>query len=152
MSNTITTTTKPGKPRRRKGGRRSVMTRRNSNKICRFIAAGMPLQHAAAASGIGKSTFHLWQQKHPAFAEAVEKARAKGLATRLAVITVAAKTDWHAAAWYCEHVFPDSFSKSRLELTGANGSPLAVGVGIYLPTKDSPENAKTLPVVTTAEP
>jgi hypothetical protein len=65
---------------------------------------------------------------------------------------VAAKTDWHAAAWYCEHVFPDSFSKSRLELTGANGSPLSAAVALYLPAKDSPENAKTLPVVTTAEP
>lgn len=144
MTTTITTSlTKPR--RRKKGGRRTVMTRRNWNKICRFIAAGMPLQHAAAASGIGKSTFHLWQQKNPAFAGAVEKARARGLATRLAVITEAAKTDWRAAAWYCEHVFPDSFSKSRLELTGPDGQPLAAAVGIYLPVKDGADGK---PVVT----
>ena len=92
------------------------MTARTANKICRFIADGLPLQHAAALGGISKSSFHVWQNKNPKFAEAVEHARAAGLSQRLSVIAEAATTDWRAAAWYAEHVFPDSFAKSRVQL------------------------------------
>jgi hypothetical protein len=36
-----------------------------------------------------------------------------------------------------ERCFPAEFGRSRIELTGENGSPLAVGVGIYLPAKNA---------------
>jgi hypothetical protein len=85
-------------------------------KICGHIADGMPIAYTAALCGLSHETVYSWQRKYPPFRAAVEGARAKGLAQRLSVIKTAAKTDWRAAAWYCEHVFPESFAKSRIQL------------------------------------
>jgi hypothetical protein len=47
-----------------------------------------------------------------------------------------------------EHTAPQHFARNRIELTGADGSPLAVGIGIYLPRKDGDE-IKPLPAIVT---
>ena len=47
-----------------------------------------------------------------------------------------AATDWRCAAWYLEHVHPESFARNRIELSGPDGAPLAAGVQLYLPKKD----------------
>ena len=46
------------------------------------------------------------------------------------------------------HRHPEQFARNRIELTGADGLPLAVGIGIYLPRKDGNE-IKPLPTIMT---
>jgi hypothetical protein len=53
-----------------------------------------------------------------------------------------------SACWFLEHTAPQHFARNRIELTGADGSPLAVGIGIYLPRKDGDE-IKPLPAIVT---
>ena len=85
-------------------------------QICAHIADGLPIQYSAALCGLSHETVCSWQRKQPAFRAAVEVARARGLAQRLQVIQEAARTDWRAAAWYAEHIFPESFAKSRIQV------------------------------------
>ena len=105
--------------------------------ICRNIAGGLPLEYAAALAGISHETFHAWRRKYPAFRADVERAIAQGTEERLKTIREAAKTDWRASAWWLEHILPEKFARNRLELTGADGTPLAgSNVLIYLPQKE----------------
>jgi hypothetical protein len=45
-----------------------------------------------------------------------------------------------------EHLHPGAYARNRLEVTGADGAPLAGAVAVYLPQKDGDPNGK--PVVT----
>ncbi|HXE41971.1 MAG TPA: hypothetical protein VN516_03015 [Candidatus Baltobacteraceae bacterium] len=46
--------------------------------------------------------------------------------------------EWRAAAWLLEHCNPEKFARNRIEVTGADGSPIAAGmIQIYLPRKES---------------
>lgn len=75
------------------------------------------MKDAAALAGISYETFCDWRRRFPEFSEAIEKAMAKGVAARLKIIsTAAAKGDINAAKWWLEHVKPESFAKSRIEV------------------------------------
>lgn len=75
------------------------------------------MKDAAALAGISYETFCDWRRKFPEFSEAIEKAMAEGVAARLKIIsTAAAKGNINAAKWWLEHVKPESFAKSRIEV------------------------------------
>src|ERR1041384_3874555 len=104
-------------PTRGKIGRPTKRTPAVVRKICRGIADGLPLQYAAATAGVSGETFALWRRTFPDFNEAVEQAIAKGIGKRLAQIKRAGdEGDWKAAAWWLEHVVPEHFARSRIEL------------------------------------
>ncbi|HXR05589.1 MAG TPA: hypothetical protein VN836_12865 [Verrucomicrobiae bacterium] len=67
---------------------------------------------------------------------------AKGIDRHLKIVERATKsadepTRLRASIWYLEHT-SQHFSKSRVELTGPDGSPLAGAIAVYLPQKDKP--------------
>jgi len=96
----------------------------------------MPLSLAASAAGIAISTLHAYRNRHTAFAQEVEAAISRGVEARLKKIEDASNAgDWRASAWLLEHTQPQHFARNRIEVTGADGSPLAGTVGIYLPQK-----------------
>jgi hypothetical protein len=100
------------------------------------------------------SSFCKYRAENEDFSQRIQEAIATGIDERLRVIQEAAKTDWRAAAWYCERVHAEHFARNRVELTGANGAPLSLsaGVQIYLPQKESPvEIAAPLPTLTLSE-
>jgi hypothetical protein len=128
--------TKAIAPSRPRGRPTKLDDVRMRSRLIQLIGTGLPQKHACAAVGVSVPAFCEYREKHEWFRDELETAIANGLEARLQVIEAAAKKDWRAAAWYAEHVFPEHFSKQRIELTGANGGPLAAGIGIYLPKKD----------------
>jgi hypothetical protein len=88
-----------------------------TNDILEHIGDGLPLKDAAALAGISYETFCEWRRKFPEFSEAIDRALARGVATRLKAIREAMDAgDLSAAKWWLEHVRPEHFAKSRLEV------------------------------------
>lgn len=94
--------------------------------IVEYVTAGMPKGIAAEAAGIGKSTFFDWIKRGEAepdsdfsdFSDAIKKAYAEAAVRNLAIIQLAAKTNWQAAAWYLERTRPDEFGRrTRSDVT-----------------------------------
>ena len=101
---------------RRKHGRPSKYTPKAVKAICTGIADGLPFKYASALGGISHETLCQWQRRFPEFAESMQAATAKGVAARLRIITKAAQTDYRAACWWLEHVFPEHFARNRVEV------------------------------------
>ena len=127
--------TKKTPPAKRGPGRPTVRTAETAQTICDHIARGMPYVFACGAAGIGLATFHEWRNEDPAFKDQIEAAVARGVSERLKTIEESAITDWRAAAWLLEHCQPQHFARNRLEVTGADGSPLMGAIVVYLPAK-----------------
>lgn len=117
-------------------------------KLLKLISAGNYQQTACRVAGISNWTFHDWRNKGEAaredkqngvtlteaqeeyleFLEALEEARAASEATLVARwYTEAADGDWRAAERFLAKAFPERWSDpaTRLEITGANGGPVA---------------------------
>jgi transposase-like protein len=123
--------------RNAKDGRPTKFTPDTVKNILKCLGQGMPLSLAARAAGINPLTLTVWRRKHPAFDEAAARAIARGVEKRLKKIEDASEAgDWRAAAWLLEHCQPEHFARNRVEVTGADGAPLAAAVAIYLPQKD----------------
>ncbi len=102
---------------RGKIGRPTKRTPGVTRKICRGIAEGLPFKHAAALAGIASETFQAWRRDFPEFNEAVEHALAAGIKSRLNQIKKAGdEGDWKASAWWLEHVVPEHFARSRVDV------------------------------------
>lgn len=90
--------------------RRSKCTPETIAKIEQGISLGMTYKLAAQYAGIGESTFYQWVKeaeegdpRKQEFAEALNRAEARGAAAALACIAQAAKGGtWQAAAWILE--------------------------------------------------
>lgn len=90
--------------------RRSKCTPETIAKLETAIGLGMTYKLAAQYAGIGESTLYQWMKEaergDPAkqeFAEALNRAEARGAAAALACIAQAAKNGtWQAAAWILE--------------------------------------------------
>lgn len=102
-------------------------------KICDVVAAGAPIETAAAYAGVSKQTFYNWCRKgretdpEPRFAEFIERldlAMAQWEVRDLAIIGKAAEEQWQAAAWRLERRKPDVYGRrSRVEHGNADGKP-----------------------------
>jgi len=107
----------------------------------------MPLKLCANAVGVTPFGMSLHRRKHPRFEEALQRAIAEGVKRHLTKIEQAAKDgDWKASAWALEHCHAEYFCKNRIEVTGADGSPLAGAIALYLPQKQD-SNGAQLPAV-----
>ena len=117
MTETETPTTTPAPPPPRRLGRPTKRTPFVTRKICRGIAEGLPFKHAAALAGVAGETFAAWRRDFPEFNEAVEHALAAGITKRLKQIKKAGdEGDWKASAWWLEHVVPEHFARSRVDV------------------------------------
>ena len=113
MTMTPTTTL----PAKRPLGRPTKFNADTVQKICDSIAEGLPFQYAAALAGISHETLCQWQRRYPHFRQAIQEAVAQGAEERLKIIRTAAKGgDWRACAWWLEHVLPEHYAKTRIQL------------------------------------
>ena len=117
-------------------------------KCLKLISAGNYQRTACRVAGISNWAFHDWKKKGEAaredkqngitlteaqeecfeWVEALEEARAAAEATLVARwYTEAADGDWRAAERFLAKAFPERWSDpaTRLEVTGANGGPVA---------------------------
>jgi hypothetical protein len=133
---------------KRKKGRPTAFTPATRNRLIEAIGAGVPICHACAVCRVSLSGFHGYRAEHPKFAADIEEAVAKAVERHLKLIIHAAENgDAASSRWYLERTQPAHFARNKIEVTGPDGSPFAVGIGIYLPQKDSPD-AKALPAIT----
>ncbi len=140
----MNTTALPTVPRR--AGRPTKFTPETVERILRCVERGMPLTLAASAAGVAFQSLCSYRNRHPRFDAAILEAIALGVEKRLKKIEAASEQgDWRASAWLLEHCQSEHFAKNRVEITGANGSALAVGINIYLPQKDAPDAKPSLP-------
>lgn len=128
-------------PETNRGGRPSVRSAAMAKVICQAVSLGVPYRHAARAAGISYSAFAQWKKDDELFREQIEVAVASGIERRLKVIQESLEsTDpairLRSACWFLEHVHPEAFSRTRVELTGADGEPL-LGAVVFLPKKDA---------------
>ena len=135
-------------PAKSKGGRPTKFKPELVKRILGCLRRGMPLTLAARAAGISDYAFKSYRTRFPEFAGKVEVAIAQGVERRLQKIEDASEAgDWRAAAWLLEHCQPEHFARNRVEVTGADGSPLTAAVAFYLPQKDG-----VMPTVQTNPP
>src|SRR5262245_32964085 len=88
----------PSKRRRRLKWPKSKFTPEIAAAICARLARGHYPETAAAAEGIGRSTFYARRQQFPEFAAQVEQAMALAQDRLLAGIEAGGK-DWARLAW-----------------------------------------------------
>lgn len=103
--------------------------------ICRAIRSGNYLHTAAEAAGVSRQTVWNWKEKgekaltgkYRDFFDALKKAEAEAVQRNVALIQIAAETQWTAAAWWLERKHPNDFGRlERVEHTGADGRPLVL--------------------------
>jgi hypothetical protein len=112
--------------RRNKLGRPEKFTAATRRRLVTLIAAGVPICHACAAARVSKSGFHEYKNSHPQFSERIEQAVGKAIEKHLNIIISAAeKGDTACSRFFLERVHPQHFGRTKLEVTGANGEPLA---------------------------
>ena len=114
-------------------GRPSLYTAARLKTILGCVRRGLPLSLAAQAAGVTYATLASWRDRNPRFGEALSRAIARGADARLRKIEKASDAgDWRASAWLLEHTLPQHFARNRVEVTGADGAPLAGGPTIVL--------------------
>jgi len=117
------------------GGRRSKLTDEVKGRLIAAAERGLDHDAMADVAGISRATFYNWmakgrQAKSGKFFElldALTRAKSVGEDALVALIEHHAKKDWRAAAFLAECRRPDRYGrKRRVELTGADGGPVAV--------------------------
>ena len=132
----------PPTPALKKHGRPSKFSRALVQRVLSCLEKGMPLSTTAHVCGISFQSLCTYRAKHQKFADAISAALARGIQSRLDVVVKATESadesiKLRAATWLLEHCNPELFARNRIEVTGADGSPLAAAVAIYLPQKDN---------------
>jgi hypothetical protein len=87
-------------------------TRERQDAITAAVAAGSTFEQAAAAAGIHRDTLTEWRKGKPAFSDALEKAEAMGVVSRLERIQAAGRDGvWQADAWWLERRHPEQWGR-----------------------------------------
>ena len=98
-------------------GRPSKFSQAICRRICKAVEEGTPFKFAAAIGGISYETFCQWRKRFPEFSDAIEKAVAAGVQARLRLVLASAEEgNVKAATWWLEHVLPEHFSRSSVDL------------------------------------
>jgi hypothetical protein len=98
-------------------GRPTKFTPQTVQRVLDCVERGVPLALAATAAGIASQSLYTYRNTHKDFAAALEAAIARGVEKRLAIIVKAADSgDVSSARWWLEHVLPQHFSRTRVEV------------------------------------
>jgi hypothetical protein len=103
-------------------GRPTKFTPETRARLVQLISRGVPYRHACSAVRISYQSFVSYRHDHSDFAEEIEEAVGQAIEKRLIKIEAAsAAGDWRADAWILEHIFPENFAKSRIQVEVAGG-------------------------------
>lgn len=82
-------------------------------RIFEALRVGNTRPTAAAYAGISERTLRYWAEQSAVFADALRAREAEAEMAATAAIWRAAKEgDWHAAAWFLEHRYPDDWGRT----------------------------------------
>ena len=119
-----------------RGGRPTKYTPDRVKKILEAIKLGVAYIDAANYGGITYETFNEWRKQNTEFSEAVEEAAGQAVVANMAKIQKAAtEGSWQASAWILERRHPDRYGRTRVELTGAEGGPVAIAANVVVVPK-----------------
>lgn len=115
-------------------GAKTKLTPEVQKTITDAIQLGSTYVLAAQAGGIDYSTMAMWMRKgqrgpgeYRTFFEALKKAEGQRASRWLAVIEKAASEgEWQAAAWKLERLYPETYGRKRLEVSGPNSGPIVI--------------------------
>lgn len=94
-------------------------------KVCEALRAGNTRRASALYAGISEQTFYEWVARgrgtngrettplHASFLEAVEKAEAEAEVQAVAIVKLAAQTQWTAGAWWLERKRPADWARAE---------------------------------------
>jgi hypothetical protein len=77
--------------------------------LLKWLRAGLPIEIAARLADLSPDMVVAWRQASEDAEVSISKAMAEGEATHLARIAEAGRTNWRAAAWLLEHMYPDKW-------------------------------------------
>jgi hypothetical protein len=130
--------TTPTITKRKTLGRPLKFNAQTRRRLIRCVAIGMPITHVPAACGLSYSGFCDYRNAHPKFETAIQRAIAKAIEKHLKLIlTAAEKGDAACSRWFLERCHSQHFGRQKIELTGADGAPLAGAIAVYLPEKQT---------------
>ncbi len=128
------------KPAKKAKGAPSKFTPDTRRRLIEAVAAGVPFAHACAVCRVSYSSFCDYRNAHPEFAAQIERAVAEAIEKHLRLIIRAAENgDTASSRWFLERVHSQHFARNRVEVTGADGAPLAGAIAVYLPRKETGE-------------
>lgn len=132
------------KPTRRKAtGRPTKLTDQVEKDFLTALATGSYIETACNFAGIARDTYYGWMERarkarekggKPTVAERrllefsdnVKSVLARSEMGDLKRIKDAADSQWQAAAWRLERRYPERWGRTRTEITGPDGGPVAV--------------------------
>ena len=109
-------------------GRLSKLTPETQKTLIDALLAGNYIETACTYAGITAASYFIWlvqgrkaralgwQNRYLDFLVATEKAQASAEVGAVALIRLAAKTEWTAAAWLLERKFPDRWGRRVPEI------------------------------------
>jgi hypothetical protein len=103
-------------PIKNRGGAPGKFNAEFANKFCELIGRGVPQNYAAALCDVSVQAVINWRKKYPDFDASVHKALGHGINHRLQIIADNGASDWRCCAWWLERVFPQFFSRQRIEI------------------------------------
>lgn len=125
------------------GGRPTKFTPETTDKLLSALKSGNYRSVACKYAGISFQTLRNWIKiaespdapvEYVEFLDALEKAEAQAEVVDISIIRQAAHNgQWQAAAWIRERKNPERWGRrdvSKVELTGADGGPVDVRVGM----------------------
>ncbi len=124
-------------------GRPTKLTDEVAKTFLKAIAHGCYIETACNLVGVSRDTYYGWierankaraksgkltkvEQSLVEFSDSIKKTLAKSELRELEHIVVAGESQWQAAAWRLERRYPDRWGRTRHEVTGADGGPVAV--------------------------
>lgn len=132
------------KPTRRKQtGRPTKLTDEVETDFLTALAQGSYIETACNFAGVARDTYYGWmerarkarekggkltvaEQRLVDFSDNVKNVLARSEMGDLKRIKVAAESQWQAAAWRLERRYPERWGRTRHEITGPDGGPVAV--------------------------
>lgn len=123
---------KPPSDPPRKRGRPTLLTPEVQEEICQALKISVPIKHAALAAGVSERDFEHWMEygragKEPfaEFLSAVTRAQSQAV-KNLTTITLTGGKGSGGAQFLLERRFREHYGRQeRVEMTGANGGPIA---------------------------
>lgn len=135
----------PSPQKASKAGRKSKYTPRLVNKIVEFLKKGNNQHDSAIMAGISEDTYYTWMNEKPEFNEAVKKALAFNVSTRIERISKHGLTNWQADAWYLERMYPQRFAlKTVTQHTGKVDNEITIRIVPDIPHGISDKQLKQI--------
>ena len=115
-------------------GRESKLDEQTTELIVTMLRAGNYVDTAVSAAGVARSTYYDWLRRgdpagtdpadevYRVFRDRIEKAQAEGEARNVALISKQAPSDWKAAAWILERLYPERWARASQRSEGDKGS------------------------------